>query len=61
MSCPTSSAADRHRRMRARAAAMMGMDLREDAASLQELYVAGLCGLAYGLADIVRKLEAVEL
>ena len=35
----------------------MGMDLREDAASLQELYVAGLCGLGYGLADIVRKLE----
>ena len=40
--------------------AMMGMDLREDAASLQELYVAGLCGLAYGLADIVRKLEASD-
>ena len=38
--------------------AVMGMDLREDAASLQEFYVAGLCGLAYGLADIVRKLEA---
>jgi D-ribulokinase len=37
---------------------VMGMDLREDAASLQELYVACLCGLAYGLADIVRKLEA---
>jgi HAD superfamily hydrolase (TIGR01509 family) len=37
--------------------AMMGMDLREDLASLEELYVAGLCGLAYGLADIVRKLE----
>ena len=36
---------------------VLGMDLREDAASLQELYVAGLCGLAYGLADIVRKLE----
>ena len=36
---------------------VMGMDLREDAASLQELYVAGLCGLAYGLADIVGKLE----
>jgi D-ribulokinase len=36
---------------------MMGMDLREDSASLQELYVAGLCGLAYGLADIVSKLE----
>jgi D-ribulokinase len=36
---------------------VMGMDLREDAASLQELHVAGLCGLAYGLADIVGKLE----
>jgi D-ribulokinase len=36
---------------------VMGMDLREDAASLQELYVAALCGLAYGLADIVGKLE----
>ncbi len=36
---------------------VMGMDLREDSASLQELYVASLCGLAYGLADIVRKLE----
>jgi FGGY-family pentulose kinase/HAD superfamily hydrolase (TIGR01509 family) len=36
---------------------VIGMDLREDAASLQELYVAGLCGLAYGLADIVHKLE----
>jgi D-ribulokinase len=36
---------------------VIGMDLREDAASLQELYVAGLCGLAYGLADIISKLE----
>ena len=36
---------------------VMGMDLREDASSLQELYVAGLCGLAYGLSDIVSKLE----
>ena len=36
---------------------VMGMDLREDVASLQELYVAGLCGLAYGLDDIVDKLE----
>ncbi|MGH6798830.1 MAG: HAD-IA family hydrolase, partial [Roseiarcus sp.] len=36
---------------------VMGMDLREDAASLGELYIAGLCGLAYGLADILRKLE----
>ncbi len=37
---------------------LMGMDLREEAASLREFYMAGLCGLAYGLADIVRKLEA---
>jgi D-ribulokinase len=37
--------------------AVMGMDLREDLASLEELYVAGLCGLAYGLAGIVGKLE----
>jgi D-ribulokinase len=36
---------------------VMGMDLREDLASLQELHVAGLCGLAYGLAGIVGKLE----
>jgi D-ribulokinase len=36
---------------------VVGLDLREDAASLQGLYVAGLCGLAYGVADIVRKLE----
>ena len=36
---------------------VIGMDLREDAASLQELHVAGLCGLAYGIADIVGKLE----
>jgi D-ribulokinase len=36
---------------------LIGMDLREDAASLEELHVAGLCGLAYGLADIVGKLE----
>ena len=32
---------------------VVGLDLREDAASLEELYVAGLCGLAYGIADIV--------
>ena len=37
--------------------AVMGMDLRENLASLEELHVAGLCGLAYGLADIVGKLE----
>ena len=32
---------------------VVGLDLREDMASLEELYVAGLCGLAYGLAEIV--------
>ncbi len=32
---------------------VVGLDLREDAASLQELYVACLCGLAYGVAEIV--------
>jgi D-ribulokinase len=32
---------------------VVGLDLREDMASLEELYVAGLCGLAYGVADIV--------
>ena len=33
------------------------LDLRDDAASLEELYVAGLCGLAYGIADIVEAFE----
>jgi D-ribulokinase len=37
--------------------AVVGLDLREDAASLEELYVAGLCGLAYGLAEIIGALE----
>src|SRR5208283_5393227 len=32
---------------------VVGLDLREDMASLEELYVAGLCGLAYCIADIV--------
>ena len=32
---------------------VVGLDLREDAVSLEELYVAGLCGLACGIADIV--------
>ena len=36
---------------------LVGLDLREDAASLEELYVAGLCGLAYGVADIVEAFE----
>jgi D-ribulokinase len=37
--------------------AVVGLDLSEDRDSLAELYVAGLCGLAYGLADIVEALE----
>jgi D-ribulokinase len=36
---------------------LIGLDLREDAASREELYVAGLCGLAYGIADIVDAFE----
>ena len=38
--------------------ALAGLDLDEDEASLQALYVAGLCGLAQGLAQVVRALEA---
>jgi D-ribulokinase len=34
-------------------AAISGLDLDEDLASLERLFVAGLCGLAYGLADVV--------
>ena len=36
---------------------IIGLDLREDTASLEELHVAGLCGLAYGIADIVEAFE----
>ena len=38
-------------------AAIAGLDLREDAESLEELYVACLCGLAYGIARIVESLK----
>jgi len=34
-----------------------GLDLREDSESLEELHLAGLCGLAYGIADIVSAFE----
>ncbi len=37
---------------------VVGLDLAEDEASLQALYVAGLCGLAQGLAQAMRALEA---
>ncbi len=36
---------------------VVGLDLRDDMASLEELYVAGLCGLAYGIAGIVAAYE----
>src|SRR5437764_5314915 len=34
-------------------AVMAGMDLDADIGSMERLFVAGLCGLAYGLADVV--------
>jgi D-ribulokinase len=38
--------------------AIAGLDLSDGEDSLQALYVAGLCGLAQGLAQIIRSLEA---
>jgi D-ribulokinase len=38
--------------------AVLGLDLDETEASLHALYVAGLCGLAQGLAQVMRALEA---
>ena len=38
--------------------AVVGLDLGDDENSLRALYVAGLCGLAQGLAQIIRSLEA---
>jgi D-ribulokinase len=38
--------------------AIMGLDLGEDRASLRALYVACLCGLSYGVAEIVEALQA---
>ena len=37
--------------------AIVGLDLSENENGLRALYVAGLCGLAYGLAQIIRSLE----
>src|SRR5258708_8725287 len=34
-------------------AVVAGMDLDADIGSMERLFVAGLCGLAYGLADVV--------
>ncbi len=39
-------------------AAIVGLDLREDRASLHSLYIAGLCGLAQGVAQVIRTLES---
>ncbi len=38
--------------------AIVGLDLSEDENGLRALYVAGLCGLAHGLAQIIRSLES---
>jgi D-ribulokinase len=38
--------------------AIVGLDLGDDENSLRALYVAGLCGLAQGLLQIIRSLEA---
>jgi D-ribulokinase len=39
-------------------AIIAGLDLDRDLASLERLFVAGLCGLAYGLADVVEVMRA---
>jgi D-ribulokinase len=39
-------------------AVIAGLDLDADIGALERLFVAGLCGLAYGLADVVDALEA---
>ncbi|HYD06959.1 MAG TPA: FGGY-family carbohydrate kinase, partial [Reyranella sp.] len=38
-----------------------GLDLERTVESLEQLYVAGLCGLAYGLADVVDAMRAQEI
>jgi D-ribulokinase len=39
-------------------AIVAGLDLERTVESLEQLYVAGLCGLAYGLADVVDAMRA---
>ncbi len=41
--------------------AIVGLDLRDDEESAMALYVAGLCGLAQGLGQVIRLLEAQRL
>ncbi|MBR1192148.1 hypothetical protein JQ558_25155 [Bradyrhizobium sp. AUGA SZCCT0160] len=40
-------------------AVVAGMDLDADIGSMERLFVAGLCGLAYGLADVVDAFRAL--
>jgi D-ribulokinase len=42
-------------------ATIAGLDLERTVESLEQLYVAGLCGLAYGLADVVDAMRAQEI
>ena len=42
-------------------AIIAGLDLERTVESLEQLYVAGLCGLAYGLADVVDAMRAQEI
>ncbi len=35
-----------------------GLDLDTDLGAMERLFVAGLCGLAYGLADVVEAFRA---
>ena len=39
-------------------AVIAGLDLDTDAASMERLFVAGLCGLAYGLAEVIAAFAA---
>jgi D-ribulokinase len=51
-----SPAADPHVR-----AVVAGLDLEADVDSLERLFVSGLCGLAYGLADVVDVMRAHDI
>jgi D-ribulokinase len=42
-------------------AIIAGLDLERTTESLEQLYVAGLCGLAYGLADVVDAMRAQDI
>jgi D-ribulokinase len=42
-------------------AVISGLDLDADLASLERLFVAGLCGLAYGLADVVDAMRSHDI